>query len=67
MSDIPREKCGMCGEEMRPVFNGGEGMRLKGWFCFECKVWRRVIFRERQYEWSPEWDKPAAKTNSVGN
>jgi hypothetical protein len=67
MSDIPREHCDMCGDEMKPVFNGGEGMRLKGWVCIECMNWVEAIYRERRYEWSEEWDKPASQTNSVGH
>ena len=67
MSDIPQERCGICADVMKPVFNGGEGMRLKGWVCIECMNFRKVIGRERRYEWSPEWDQPAPKTNSVGN
>ena len=43
MSDIPREHCDMCNDQMKPVFNGGEGMRLKGWVCIECMNWREVI------------------------
>lgn len=67
MSDVPREHCDMCGKEMKPVFNGGEGMKLKGWVCYEGHMnWKEAIYRERQYEWSPEWDQPAPKTNSVG-
>ena len=65
--DVAVEYCDMCNDQMKPVFNGGEGMRLKGWVCIECMNWREVIGRERRYEWSPEWDQPAAKTNSVGH
>ena len=65
--DVAVEYCDMCNDQMKPVFNGGEGMLLKGWVCIECMNWREVIGRERRYEWSPEWDQPATKTNSVGH
>lgn len=64
---VPREHCDMCGEEMDSIFSASDGMRLQGWVCYQCKNWREAIYRERQYEWSPEWDQPARQANSVGN
>ncbi len=64
---VPREHCDMCGLEMKPIFNGSEGMRLKGWACFECNMnWKGAIYRERQYQWTPEWEK-SSKANSVSD
>ena len=67
MSDVPREHCDMCGEEMDSIFSASDGMKLKGWCCYGCRNWREAILRERRYEWSPEWDEPAPKTHSVGH